>query len=62
MIMTHAHEHAGTNRYLVPSSLFARGSFYQEGPFASNLGHLHRARRGCIRAPAPSYDRTLEVT
>lgn len=62
MIMTHGHEHAGKNRYLKPSTLFGSQHFYEEGTFARNLDHLHMARRECIRAPAPSYDRTLEVT
>ena len=30
MIMTHGHEHAGKNRYLMPSTLFASQNFYQE--------------------------------
>ena len=45
MIMTHGHEHAGKNRYLMPSTLFASQNFYQVGTFARNLDHLHRRKR-----------------
>jgi hypothetical protein len=58
--MTHGLGHPDKHRYLVPF-FFPRQNFYQGDTFGQDVGRVPMARRGSIRAPAPRYDRTLEV-